>query len=288
MHTTWQATLFRWLLAGALVVSVGVAILASIGVARDLLGPLSWLLVATVLASGVAAWSHQRATERIRRSLAVGLTHHLRTSLSHVQTFNEMLLVHGGVSSEAQRREWLEVVGREAQRLGSAVENLLFLMQDGRRREFPVRRALDLGGLLEDVACDHAPPSERHLTMEVSPPPGIYVEADAAALRHALGNLIDGATRSAREGSTISATAAASGAVASVVVLYDPAEPDPAARNGRWSLLDSRALEGSTGDGFGLELAVVRHVARLHGGRAARFHNLDRDGFRVELPLARA
>lgn len=286
MHTTWRATLAQGLLAAGLLLAIGMAAALTLGVGSGAMPFVGWLLVSLLVACAAAAWVHQRRTDRLRRALAIGLTHHLRTSLSHIQTFNEMLLM-GCETSAEQRQDWLEVVGRETQRLGFAVENLLFLMQDQRGREFPIRRALDIGSLLEDVACEHAPPPERKLQLQVAPPNGIMVEADPAALRHALGNLIDGATRTAREGSTIYATAASDGAFARVEVLFDPADAN-GCRDARWHLFDDARLEGTTGEGFGLELAVVRHVVNQHGGRTAHFHRPDRTGFSVELPLAGA
>jgi signal transduction histidine kinase len=286
VHTTWRATLAQGLLAAGLLLAIGMASALTFGVQSRAIPLLGWLLVSILIASAVVASVHQHRTDRLRRSLAIGLTHHLRTSLSHIQTFNEMLLM-GREASAEQRTEWLEIVGREAQRLGFSVENLLFLMQDHRSREFPIRRAVDLGSLLEDVACEHAPAADRKVQLEVVPPAGIMVEADAAALRHALGNLIDGAARTAREGSTISASAGSNGAVARVEVLFDPADGD-GRRDTRWHILDDAQLEGGTDEGFGLELAVVRHVVRLHGGRASHFHRPGRSCFTVELPLAGA
>ncbi|MQA89639.1 MAG: hypothetical protein GEU90_05325 [Gemmatimonas sp.] len=278
-----HSSVARSLLIAALLLALAVAVVLTAISDSEMLALLGWLLVSVLFASGVVAWIHQRESNRLRRSLAMGLAHHLRTSLSHIQAFNEMLLL-GSESSEEQRHEWLEVVGREAQRLGSSVENLLFVMQDREGREFPARRVVDLGLLLEDVACDHATLSNRPVDLDIAPGPDIVVVADPAALRHALGNLIDGATRTAREGSTISATAAADGSTASVVVLFDPVES--AFGRGRWRLRDERLLHGATAEGLGLEFAVARQVARQHGGRAAWIHRLDHIGFRVELPLA--
>src|SRR5690606_5472054 len=104
--------------------------------------------------------------------------------------YNEMLLLERETSEE-ERRNWLEIVGREAERLGSAVENLLLIVNERRRDAYPVRRKVDLGELLEDVAATYSTPADPPLRFNPCPPSGVVVDADPVALKHALGNLFE-------------------------------------------------------------------------------------------------
>lgn len=247
------------------------------------MGALGWLLVALLVATCVIVWRQSVQAERLRKALGIALTHHMRTSLAHIQTYNEMLLLETDESAD-QRREWLEVVGREAQHLGTSVENLLFLIQERSARSFPIRRAVDLGTVLEDVASAHGGSG---VDLRVEPPAGVMVEADPAAIQQAVGNLIDAAVRAAAPGSKVWATVASDGARARVLVLFE-ALCAGATANARWSSFDCQRLEGETSAGFGLELAVVRHIAKLHGGRAGFIQLGDQTGYQIELPVAGA
>jgi len=286
VHTTWRATTAHLLLG----IGAGLTLILAIG-----LGPseavawhgwVAWISAGLVSAGLAVSWLQHRTFERFRGRLAVGLTHHLRTSLAHIQTYNEMLLL-GSDSSEDERRQWLEVIGREAERLGTTVENVLLIVNEAKGTPYPLRRSVDLGALLEDVACGYSSTNSTTLRLEEGPPAGIMVSADPAAIRHALGNLFQSLGRCCVPGSNLSAALTTDGSTATIRVDLEDSLIDPQRLEGM-GRLHSSDLERETGDGFGLEIAVVQHVARAHGGRATSFHNDRTSGFLFELPLSGA
>jgi two-component system, OmpR family, phosphate regulon sensor histidine kinase PhoR len=287
VQTTWRATLGHALLA----TGTGITLLVAVVLVR--VDQSAWIqgwlgLAVLCLLSGLtAAWLHFREADRFRRQLATGLTHHLRTSLAHIQSYNEMLLL-GADRSEDERQQWLEVVGREAERLGAAVENLLLILATRKPEAYPVRRSVDLGALLEDVACGYSSPDAPKVRFDSGPPPGIIVDADPAALRHALGNLLRSIGRFGVPDGQLSAVLTSNGSTATILLGLSPGDGRfPPRLHGRNALREAD-LEGETGAGFGLEIAVVQHVARAHGGRAVPFHDQRRSGYRLDLPIARA
>jgi K+-sensing histidine kinase KdpD len=278
VNTSWRGALGQTLLAVATALSLFLAFELSGSTPR--VAWMSWLLVVAVLGGAVAAGLQLRQLACYRKRLAGGLTHNLRTSLAKIQMYNEMLLLGRERDSE-EREEWLSVIGRESERIGAAVENLLLIAGDDGFADYPVRWPVDLGALLEDVACDGC---GAQLQFESSPPEGVLVDADPPALRHALGNLIEAIRGLAGPEHGMSAELSSNGATATISVGIRDQEGlvSKQLRKGEATLNGNPA-----GDDFGLELAAMRHVVRKHGGRAAPFHEAHRSGYRLELPISR-
>ena len=281
MYTTWRATAAHGLLGVGTLLALAAALVAG-GGGGSLGDVLAWLVAGFVGSGFALSWLHHREMERSRRHLARGLTHHMRTSLAHIRAYNEMLLLERD-SSEDERRDWLEIVGREAERLGSAVENLLLIVNERRRDAYPVRRQVDLGELLEDVASSYTSATGPALRFPSGPPAGILVDVDPVALRQALGNLFESLSRSCGPGDGLSAKLSSDGETATVCVELPNANGGGSRPRNAFHVGHP---EGATGEEFGLELAVVEHVAKAHGGRAVPFRGGGRAGYRLELPVS--
>lgn len=143
---------------------------------------------------------------------------------------------------------------------------------------------LDLCELVQVVAAELAPLAareDRELTLDLPPHP-VVVHGNRDALARAIANLLDNAFRHTPRGTPVEVQVSEAGAVR--VLDRGPGlsghAPDqlfqPFARYGR-----------QHSHGAGLGLAIVRDVARLHGGRVEA---QDRPGggaiFTMELPLA--
>ncbi len=282
MHTTWRASAAHLFLALGALLALGVAIGTSVDPGAVGLVAASWTTVALIVAGVSLSWLQHRRRERFRQSLATGLTHHFRTSLANILAYTEMLLL-GNESSEDERARWLEIIGREAERIGGAVENVLVLVNSSRGNAYPIRRTTDLGALLEDVACGFSGGAATSLRFETGPPIGVMVDIDPGAIRQAIANLLRTVDRV--PGSGLSVALLTSDSTATIVVGMDEAEPG-GTPDGDLPFRQTD-LEGATDTGFGLEMAIVHHVAKAHGGRATPFRDRGRGGYRFELPLSR-
>jgi signal transduction histidine kinase len=273
--------------------AAALAVLVAIGLSGSA-SPLwliasAWILVSALVAGAAASWMQFREAERMRRFLAGGLTHHLRTSLAHIRGYNEMLLL-GQDSSEEQRHQWLEVVGREAERLGTAVENVLLLVSDSAAVAFPVKRSVNLGELLEDTAAAFAVDSP-DMRFDIAPRPDVMVEGNPEALRHALTNLLESVVQSSGPGALIVARVERTGGVARLEVLSGAEALDGSGRSGNLRIVPARPfpsnpLKLETSASFGLEFAVAQHIAHLHGGRTLSIERDGNHGFQLEIPAA--
>jgi hypothetical protein len=73
--------------------------------------------------------------------------------------------------------------------------------------------------------------------------------------------------------------------MATVMVMIEPAHVVPGWAGSAASSDGHREYRRRVDDDLGLEMAVVRHVAHLHGGRAGPAQFGRRTGYRVDLPL---
>jgi signal transduction histidine kinase len=273
LPTLWRSRARRLASVPVLLVGVAVAVAVALAPAEDGGVPLvrAGALILALLLAAVAAvfWQAEREASRVRRALAAGISHDMRTPLAEIRMYTEMLLL-GRERSEEERIRWLEAIDRDAHRLGEVMENLLLFIHGDESDPFPARQPADLGALLEDVAADFASRgAARRGAIVADPPTGVQVVVDSQALRRAVGNLLDNALRYGPAGQRITLSLERTDDGRARVAVADQGPGIAAADRGRvWQpfvRLDERA---SAEPGSGLGLAVVRRVVEAHGGRA--------------------
>ncbi len=137
-----------------------------------------------------------RQTERLRQTLLAAVSHDLRSPLSAIKATVTDLLAEDVTRSSAERREALEAIDAEAERLNALIANLL----DMSRIEAGVLHArLETVDVLDAVSTSVANvrrvrPQERIRTRVED---GDVVRADRVFLDRVLTNLLDNAARSA-------------------------------------------------------------------------------------------
>jgi signal transduction histidine kinase len=222
------------------------------------------LVVAGMAAAAVGA---AREAARVRRALAAGIAHDLRTPLSEIHLFTEMLLL-GRERSDDERRRWLEAVERGANRLSEVTDNLLLFVDGAEPDPYPARRRVDLGAVVEDVAVAFSSrAAAAQMRIEVDPPAGIAVRADPAALRQVVVNLLDNAFRFGPPGQTVALTLAVERGRA-VLRVRDEGPGVPAgSRAAVWRPFVRLSPVSSADAGSGLGLTVAKRVVEAHGGR---------------------
>lgn len=198
------------------------------------------------------------AAFRRERTFVADAGHELRTPLSALKS--ELELARRPGRSEAELREALGSAAEETERLIRLAEDLLTVarVESG---GFPVRpAAVDLVELLKRVVA------RQPIQVEVTCAAGLSMVADELRVEQALGNLLDNARRHGAEPIAISAHALPDRAVRITVSDHGP---------GLVAGFEGRAFERFTrgdlareGEGAGLGLAIVRAVARSHGGTA--------------------
>jgi signal transduction histidine kinase len=237
-------------------------------------GPRSYVVAALLfsfLLAGAALvlWLAERETSRVRRALAAGISHDMRTPLAQIRMFTEMLLM-GRERSEEERMRWLETIERESHRLGDVMENLLLFVHGEEAEPYPARQPTDLGALIEDVAVGFsARAAVRRMRIVAEPPGGVMALVDPQAVRQVVTNLLDNAVRYGTSGQTVSVSLEAIPAAGrAVIIVADQGPGIPSSDHGRVWQPFVRLGEGAGAEGgSGLGLTVVRQVVEAHGGR---------------------
>jgi signal transduction histidine kinase len=193
-------------------------------------------------------------------------SHELRNPLAVMRANLDVALDEPDASPDDLRRAG-ELASRTAERMSHTVEDLLSY---ARNEQTTMDRArVDLGALVAEAAEEFlVPAAARDLTVEVQGPGApLEVDADRAALRQALANLLDNAVRLAPAGSTVSVSCGADGGWAWAAV----ADEGPGIPADQQGLVFRRFWRGPSGDGqrgSGLGLAIVDQVMTAHGGAA--------------------
>jgi two-component system phosphate regulon sensor histidine kinase PhoR len=232
--------------------------------------------------------SELRHLENVRRDFVANASHELQTPLTAIRGFAETLLANDLPSPQV--RSQLEVILRNAERLGSLIRDMLDLAQVESRRVPLQAAAIDVVRLTRMLLRDVEPRlAQRSLTAEViDRTEGVAAWADRRAVEQVLTNLLDNAIKYTNPGGhlTVELDARPEAVRVSVRDTGIGIPRDSLARIfERFYRVDkarSRALGGT-----GLGLAIVKHLVQAMGGEIYVESELGRGTtFRFTLPRA--
>ncbi|HEX6489303.1 MAG TPA: ATP-binding protein [Candidatus Dormibacteraeota bacterium] len=236
---------------------------------------------------------HVRAetSEQSRRQLIVNVSHELRTPIASIRGHVEALLAAGAGGSPEESRRYLEVVQREAERLGALADDLLAAAQgDSGELRLDVRpvRADDC---VREVVETMAPLAarERSVTVvhdvEADLPPAL---ADRDRLIQVLANLVRNAIKYTPEGGIVSVRArSAEGHVELTVSDTGIGIPQSDLERVFDRFYRTDASRSRATGGFGLGLAISRDLVEAMGGTiSAASHEGQGSSFTVLLKAA--
>jgi two-component system phosphate regulon sensor histidine kinase PhoR len=210
-----------------------------------------------------------RSLDRMRADFAANVSHELRTPITNIRGYVETLL-QVGMEDPQVARKFLDIVHRNASRLGALVEDLLTLafVESPAGRDRIEMDMVHVASLFDWVEAELGPAAEaRNIRIERLPEPGLRVHANTLLAEQAVGNLVSNAIRYAPDGSTVQLGARSdAGFVAITVHDNGPGIPDrhlPRLFERFYRVDTARTREGG---GTGLGLAIVKHIAMVHGG----------------------
>jgi two-component system phosphate regulon sensor histidine kinase PhoR len=232
-----------------------------------------------VIVLGVAvillAAERERRISSLKSEFVANVSHELKTPLALVRMFAEMLQ-SGRVANEEKRQQYLDIIVGESERLSALIENVLDFARVERGRqayEFAEGSVADAVTKAVNVYRYRAEREGVELVTEVEPQlPTSRI--DERAIQLAVINLLDNALKYARGSDVV--TVRVSRENGSVVVrVVDRGPGVPAEDRER---IFERFVRGSTSRaagsgappvrGSGIGLALVKHIAESHGGRA--------------------
>lgn len=222
----------------------------------------------------------ERRISALKSEFVANVSHELKTPLALVRMFAEMLQ-SGRVQNDGKRREYLDIIVRESERLSALIENVLDFARLERGRGSYEFAEGDVGDAVVRAANVYRYRAERdsvRLVVEVEPDLP-RAQIDERAIQLAVVNLVDNALKYAPGGEEILVRASsAKGAVQVDVVDRGPGVPIDERQRifERFVRLASRPNDAPV-RGSGIGLALVKHIAESHGGRAWVSSSTDRE-----------
>jgi two-component system sensor histidine kinase KdpD len=205
-------------------------------------------------------------TERLRNSLLSSVSHDLRTPLASITGAASTLLENEGRLDARTRRDLLETLHEEADRLNRLVQNLLEMtrLESGALQVHTEWHSVEevVGAALGRFGKALA----RRPVITRVPPELPLVPMDDVLIEQVLINLIDNALKYTPAESPIEVTAEDGGGT----VLIEVADRGPGLPPGEERRIFEkfhRAEAGPTVRGAGLGLAICRGIVHAHGGR---------------------
>jgi signal transduction histidine kinase len=199
-----------------------------------------------------------------QRRFVQDASHELRNPLAVARTNLDVVLSDPDASVDDLRRS-AEVARRSTQRMASLVDDLLEQARSG-VPEFSLD-GVDLVALAAEVVDEYrAGADQRKIRIALDAPPvPLVVKGDGSALRRAVGNLLSNALKAGPTDSTVTVRVAEDAGRVTVSV----ADCGPGLTEDDQRRVFERFWRGDpTGNGIGLGLSIVRHIAQRHGGTA--------------------
>lgn len=261
--------------------------------ARLTLGLLVGLLV---LAIAVGSWligadlRRQLALARQKTDFVSNVSHELKTPLTSIRMFSEML-AEDRVQDEAKRRHFLGIISAEAARLTRLINNVLDFARLERGEKKYDFVSCDLAALARETVESYRPHLEAtgFALKTLLPSVPVPIRGDRDALAQVLVNLLSNGEKYSGERKEIEVELATDGDGAELRVL-DRGLGVPAGCEEKIFEQFFRAHDslGSGIQGSGLGLTLARQIARAHGGDVA-YRKREGGGscFAVRLPVER-
>jgi two-component system, OmpR family, phosphate regulon sensor histidine kinase PhoR len=216
----------------------------------------------------VVASAKERKLAALKSDFVANVSHELKTPLSLVRMFSEILLADR-VTSEAKRKQYLSIIVSESERLTALIENVLdFAKVERGKAAYEFARG-DVAEVVGRAVEAYRYRAERE-GVEVVFRAGEHLpEAliDDRAIELAVINLLDNAFKYAKDGGRVDVLVEGVGRAVNVRVadrgpgIDEDDQPRIFDRFVRGRGAGARQVRGS-----GIGLALVKHIAESHGG----------------------
>ena len=201
--------------------------------------------------------------ERYRREFVADVSHEIKTPLTGILGAAEMI----GEADDSSRPRLAAMIAKESKRLNALVQQILDLARLDREGAAPERARTDLVGLVREVLEDRRAEAEsRGVELVFRGNGEVFADCDAILVAEAVSNLVGNAV--SHSGSPKVEVACAATAHGAEIAVEDHGVGIPPEHVERvferfYRVDPARAAESG---GAGLGLAIVRRIARLHGG----------------------
>ncbi len=228
----------------------------------------------------------RQASETRLRQFVADASHELRTPVTSIRGYTELVRRRGEVSDEVDQS--LRRVEAEAVRMSGLVDDLLLLARLDAGREL-VTGTVDLTALVLDVVSDAHAAGAAHRWRVDLPGVAVLVPGDGSRLHQVLANLLANVRTHTPEGTTATTRLRTEDGWAVLEVTDDgPGIPGELLEEVFERFARGDSSRSRTSGSTGLGLAIVQAVVTGHGGAVTVSSDPGRTVFTVRLPHATA
>ena len=211
------------------------------------------------------AVSAKLKAERMKAELITNVSHDLKTPLTSIINYTELLSQVEGLPEEA--RDYVHIIAVKNQRLKNLTQDLFDISKVQSGNEEVVWEKLNVALLLEQALAEHDNEiRESELPFCINAPKDLYISADGRKMSRVIGNLINNILKYTMKHTRVFITAAEKNGEILLEFKNISAYPmdfDADEIMGRFV----RGDESRTTEGSGLGLAIVKSYTELCGGR---------------------
>lgn len=213
--------------------------------------------------------TEMRRLETLRRDFIANVSHELRTPVTAIRSAGETIRDVAINDAQALPR-FVDIIVRNAERLGSLLNDILELSRIESRALRLVIEPVDMGSLLHQVAeLFYERADRKGLQLQVAAPAvTAYAFGDRRALENVVGNLIDNAVKYCGSGASIRASVGDAAQQGQLRICVE--DTGPGIDSVHLPRLFERFYRVDTGrsrdlGGTGLGLAIVKHLVESLG-----------------------
>ena len=209
-----------------------------------------------------------RELDGLKSELLSTVSHELRTPLASIKGYAGTLLRTDVEWDNDTRREFLQIIDEESDRLGELIEDLLQMSQiEAGVMRVDLRRCR-LPRVIHRVVKKARATAVRHQVAVNIPPDFPEVRADLRRVEQVLRNLVENAVKYSPEGGTVTVRGDVEGEAAVISVSDEGigiAPEDLGRVFDRFYRADGTAVRKAGGTGLGL--SICQGIVEMHGGR---------------------
>lgn len=211
--------------------------------------------------------TREREIEQLKSDFVSTAAHELRTPLSTILGFSELILNEENVSLE-DMQEYIGIIHHKAEGLSQIVNNLLDIsrIESGEGLQLDLERC-SVKELCQDALLGFTVQGKQYTFDIVLPGKDIYVQADRFAMAQVLENILSNAVKYSPQHSVITLEAQQTGEEVFICVSdqgIGMSEEEVARVFDKFFRADA---SNTAAPGTGLGMTIVKHIVEAHGGR---------------------
>lgn len=225
--------------------------------------------------------------DKARQELFAVLSHELRNPLQAIQTNSALIKAR---SKDVEIRRPADAIDRQVQRLSKLVEDLLDVVKIAQREDLAyqtITMQQVVASAVENVRKSFDT-HRRELTVTMAEAP-LFIRADMARLKQAIGHVLANAVKFSGQQSEISVRVFEERGFAAVAVRDRGVGIEPEELERIFTRFEGGSSRRDVSGGLGVGLHIARAVAELHGGTIqARSEGLGHGAeFQLSVPITR-